>query len=96
MTITTAVARVDAGSGVREIEQIVCPFERVRAITAVARAEGTLPGRLARLRTAALHEGLKRTATVAALAHRVGMKRSRVSTLIHSTAPDKQPATTGR
>lgn len=79
-------------SGVREIEQLTCPFARVRAINVIARADCTLPGHLARLRLDALREGRRLTRTVTELAHRVGMARSRVSTLLHSPAPELRPA----
>jgi hypothetical protein len=91
MTIPTA--EMPTGRpGLRDIEQILCPFERVRAINTIVRADCTLPGRLARVRTAALREARRQTKSVAELAERVGMRRSRVSTLLNSTVLDMQPA----
>lgn len=87
MTIPPAGARTDADAGERAIEEIACPFARVQAINAIARRDGTLHGALSRARSAALHEARALTKTVTELATRVGMKRSRVSTLLHTTQP---------
>jgi len=92
MTILTTGTRDDARAG--EIAAIECPFERVKAINAIGRQNGTLPGVLAQLRLAALREGRRLTKTTTALAAKVDMKRSRVSCLLNTTTPHSQPAGT--
>ncbi len=102
MTIPLVRPREDARGGDEhpEITDIADPFARVMAINALMR-DNTLPPPLARLRVAALHQGLaalrnvQPDATVTALAVRVGMKRSRVSRLLNSPTTSR-PATTGR
>lgn len=86
MPIPQAETRDAALHGDREIEQIPCPVERVKAINRIVRQVGTIPGPLARVRIAALLEALKTTKTVTELARQVGMKRSRVSTLVNHPA----------
>lgn len=83
MTIPPPGTRDDADPGTRAIEEITCPIARVKAINAIARQVGTIPGPLARMRTAALQEASALTQTVTELAEQVGMTRSRVSTLLH-------------
>lgn len=95
MTNSPAATRDDAQTGERAIEKIACPFERVKAINAIVREDGTLPGPLARLRHAALQEGRSLTKSVTELADKVGMKRSRVSTLLNHPAPAMQPSAAG-
>lgn len=95
MTIPTTETRDAAPTGLRAFEQITCPFERVRAINKIVRDDCTLPGQLAQLRIVALREGRELTRTVTELATKVGMGRTRVSTLLRHGPDTTRPATVG-
>lgn len=79
---------------VEELAAVACPIERARLVTAFARACGTLPGALARLRQADLTTA-RRTTKVVVLAGKVGVSVGRICQLTSTARPDAVAAASG-